>query len=93
MKTVFYFVAVPIFVDGDVSVVGSKALLRDIEKALIKRALVVSEYCHAQAAKKLKMNRTTLVEKMKRYDLMTWREHSEDTLSRARHEQLRKAGL
>ena len=54
-----------------------KNLLEDIEMRLIRQALESSEGVVAQAAKRLGLRRTTLVEKMRKFQIGRWEEATE----------------
>jgi len=54
-----------------------KDLLEDIEVRLIRQALESSEGVVAQAAKRLGLRRTTLVEKMRKFQIGRWEEATE----------------
>ena len=59
----------PHVVDFSVGDIDLKEHLAEIEKDLIFAALEQSDWVNAQAAKRLNLQRTTLVEKMRKYDI------------------------
>jgi len=59
----------PHVVDFQVGDIDLKEHLANIEKDLIFAALEHSDWVNAQAAKRLNLQRTTLVEKMRKYDI------------------------
>ena len=59
----------PHVVDFSVGDIDLKEHLAEIEKDLIFAALEHSDWVNAQAAKRLNLQRTTLVEKMRKYDI------------------------
>jgi len=59
----------PHVVDFQVGDIDLKEHLASIEKDLIFAALEHSDWVNAQAAKRLNLQRTTLVEKMRKYDI------------------------
>ncbi|MEO1079346.1 MAG: sigma-54 dependent transcriptional regulator [Pseudomonadota bacterium] len=73
--------------DGEAAVAGSavldsngldlKAHLADMERSLMVQALEQSEWVVARAAKLLNLQRTTLVEKMRKYDIVRPEDASE----------------
>ena len=62
---------------ADGAAVPLKNLLEDIEMRLIRQALESSEGVVAQAAKRLGLRRTTLVEKMRKFQIGRWEEATE----------------
>ncbi len=55
--------------DADGQDLDLRVYLRDIEIALIETALEKTSYCVSRAATQLRLRRTTLIEKMKKYGL------------------------
>ncbi|WIV51271.1 sigma-54 dependent transcriptional regulator [Marivivens sp. LCG002] len=55
--------------DEDKAAIDMRVYLRDIEIALIQSALEHTDGCVSQAANRLRLRRTTLIEKMKKYGL------------------------
>lgn len=60
------------FGNADEAAPSLKSVLSDLEKDLISKALAETEGNVSRSAKLLKMQRTTLIERIKRYDLQTF---------------------